>query len=156
MSGFDRVDEVKGLRDMCDALLFRAETAERDRDAARLAVLTTQGVAKSDRRRAEEAERAEELWLSWSDGRYPDDSAGDVIAADVDGTIVLDDAITTWNPLRALAFKQAEMDRLRAAAEMDRLRAAAVHLVDCYHRESEDALINAIIALRLVTYGEQP
>ena len=147
MSGFDRVDEVKGLRDMCDALLFRAETAERDRDAARLAVLTTQGVAKSDRRRAEEAERAEELWLSWSDGRYPDDSAGDVIAADVDGTIVLDDAITTWNPLRALAFKQAEMDRLRAAA---------VHLVDCYHRESEDALINAIIALRLVTYGEQP
>jgi hypothetical protein len=43
-------------------------------------------------------------WLVWSDGRYPDDSPGDVIAASFDGTIFLDDGITTWNPLRALAF----------------------------------------------------
>jgi hypothetical protein len=43
-------------------------------------------------------------WLVWSDGRYPDDSPGDVIAAEADGTIFLDDGITTWNPLRALAF----------------------------------------------------
>jgi len=31
-------------------------------------------------------------------------SAGDVIAAYEDGTIVLDDGITTWNPIRARAF----------------------------------------------------
>lgn len=43
-------------------------------------------------------------WLEWSGGRYPDDSPGDVIAAYPDGTIVLDDGVTTWNPLRALAF----------------------------------------------------
>ena len=49
---------------------------------------------------AEDARR----WLAWSGGEYPDDSPGDVIAAEPDGTIVLDDAITTWNPLRALAF----------------------------------------------------
>jgi hypothetical protein len=29
---------------------------------------------------------------------------GDVIAAYVDGTVVLDDGISIWNPLRALAF----------------------------------------------------
>ncbi len=45
-----------------------------------------------------------EKWLAWSGGRYPDDSPGDVIAAYADGTITLDDAIVTWNPLRALDF----------------------------------------------------
>jgi hypothetical protein len=34
----------------------------------------------------------------------PDWSAGDVIAAYEDGTIVLDDGITTWNPERATQF----------------------------------------------------
>jgi hypothetical protein len=43
-------------------------------------------------------------WLAWSGGHYPDNSPGDVIAAYADGTIVLDDSVTTWNPLRALAF----------------------------------------------------
>jgi hypothetical protein len=33
-----------------------------------------------------------------------DESLGDVIAAYEDGTIVLDDGITTWNPRRAHAF----------------------------------------------------
>ena len=42
--------------------------------------------------------------MEWSDGRYPDDSPGDVIHATRDGTIVLDDGVTTWNPLRALAW----------------------------------------------------
>ncbi len=36
--------------------------------------------------------------------RIPDWSPGDVIAAYEDGTIVLDDGITTWNPARAQAF----------------------------------------------------
>jgi hypothetical protein len=43
-------------------------------------------------------------WLEWSKGRYPDDSPGDVIAAYPDGTIIMDDGVTTWNPLRALDF----------------------------------------------------
>ena len=43
-------------------------------------------------------------WFAWSGGQYPDDSPGDVIAAYSDGTIVLDDGITTWNPLRALVW----------------------------------------------------
>jgi len=60
------------------------------------------------REKAEQAaERAaNELtrWIEWSDGNYPDDSPGDVISADPDGTIVLDDGITTWNPKRASAW----------------------------------------------------
>lgn len=36
--------------------------------------------------------------------RTPDESPGAVIAAEPDGTIVLDDGITTWNPRRAKAF----------------------------------------------------
>jgi hypothetical protein len=36
----------------------------------------------------------------------PDWSPGDVIAAYSDGTIVLDDGLTTWNPERANDFLQ--------------------------------------------------
>lgn len=36
--------------------------------------------------------------------KIPDWSEGDVIAAYDDGTIVLDDGITTWNPERAREF----------------------------------------------------
>ena len=43
-------------------------------------------------------------WLEWSGGEYPDDSPGDVIHAEYDGTITLDDGVTTWNPLRALEW----------------------------------------------------
>ncbi len=43
-------------------------------------------------------------WLTWSGGRYPDDSPGDVITAYADGSILLDDGILTWNPLRALEW----------------------------------------------------
>jgi hypothetical protein len=60
--------------------------------------------AKYRQRRAEERDRDLERWMEWSDGRYPDDSPGDVIHATRDGTIVLDDGVTTWNPLRALAW----------------------------------------------------
>ena len=45
-----------------------------------------------------------ERWEAWSGGEYPDDSPGDVIHAEYDGTIILDDAVTTWNPLRALEW----------------------------------------------------
>jgi hypothetical protein len=37
-------------------------------------------------------------------GHIPDYSPGDVIAAYEDGTIVLDDGLTTWNPERAKKF----------------------------------------------------
>jgi hypothetical protein len=40
----------------------------------------------------------------------PDESPGDVIAAYPDGTIILDDGITTWNPRRAAKFL-AEQER---------------------------------------------
>lgn len=43
-------------------------------------------------------------WLAWSDGRYPEDTIGDVIAAWKDGTVMLDDSLEIWNPLRALEF----------------------------------------------------
>ena len=47
------------------------------------------------------------------DEQVMDDSPGDVIAAYPDGTIVLDDGITTWAPQRALTFLQAEVNRLQ-------------------------------------------
>lgn len=43
-------------------------------------------------------------WLAWSTGRYPDATVGTVVAAYADGSIVLDDGLMTWNPLRALEF----------------------------------------------------
>ena len=52
-----------------------------------------------------------ERWLKWSGGERPDESPGDVIAAESDGTIILDDGITTWNPLRAARFFCDEVDR---------------------------------------------
>lgn len=42
---------------------------------------------------------------------FPDDSPGDVIAAESDGTIILDDGVTTWNPARATAFLVAQAQR---------------------------------------------
>lgn len=36
--------------------------------------------------------------------RILDDCPGDVIAAYADGTVVLDDGLDVWNPVRALAF----------------------------------------------------
>jgi hypothetical protein len=51
-----------------------------------------------------------ERWLEWSGGRYPDDSPGDVILAYSDGTIILDDGVTTWNPLRALVWSEAQRE----------------------------------------------
>jgi hypothetical protein len=43
--------------------------------------------------------------MNENDGQVPDESIGDVIAGYPDGTIVLDDGITTWNPRRAEEFK---------------------------------------------------
>jgi hypothetical protein len=63
-------------------------------------------------------------WLAWSDGQYPDESPGDVISAEPDGTIVLDDGITTWNPRRAAAFfaaRAADRQQLRDALRQERV-----------------------------------
>lgn len=49
--------------------------------------------------------------------KEPDVSVGDVIAAAPDGTIVLDDGITTWNPSRAVAFLVAQA-KAQAMAEV--------------------------------------
>lgn len=57
------------------------------------------------------AEKEASRWLAWSRGCYPDDSPGDVIAWDADGSITLDDGVTTWNPLRALAAAEKERER---------------------------------------------
>ncbi len=57
-------------------------------------------------------------WLAWSGGDYPDDSPGDVISANMDGTIVLDDGITTWNPLRALAWFKTKVAGKRVLAQI--------------------------------------
>lgn len=46
------------------------------------------------------------------DVKFPDWSIGDVIHAEEDGTIVLDDGITTWNPIRAKVFLDKEKKRL--------------------------------------------
>jgi len=71
---------------------YREEALRAEKDA----------VEQADRADAAEAEV--KRWLDWSGGQHPDDSPGDVIAAYPDGTIVLDDDITTWNPLRACAW----------------------------------------------------
>lgn len=70
--------------------------------------LTIQGLDSEIARLTAELER----WLAWSDGQYPDASPGDVIHAQADGTITLDDAITTWEPLRALKWYAAELERV--------------------------------------------
>lgn len=64
-----------------------------------------------------EAKEALGAWLAWSGGDYPDDSPGDVIAYERDGTITLDDGITTWNPLRALAAAAKRAEAAEARAE---------------------------------------
>jgi len=47
----------------------------------------------------------------------PDESPGEVMAAEKDGIIVLDDGTTTWNPRRATEFLTAQLE-----AEVLRLR----------------------------------
>lgn len=54
---------------------------------------------------AEMKEASEGLeWIRWSKGRYPDESEGEIIAVYADGTLLFNDGITSWNPLRALEF----------------------------------------------------
>ena len=65
--------------------------------------------------------RERDRWLEWSGGRYPDGSPGHAIDADADGTIVLDDGITTWNPLRALAWAMGQVEQLRENARRGRV-----------------------------------
>lgn len=89
----------------------------------------------------------------------PDISPGDVIAAEPDGTIILDDGITTWNPARATAFLLANEKRRAEAAEKQlgevrrlverhqaELDAAALGDPDRRHRDDVDNdLYNALI-----------
>jgi hypothetical protein len=76
---------------------------------------------------ASDAARAADLdrWNSWSGGGQPDDTPGEVIIAYADGSIMLDDAIATWNPLRALGWYAT-----RAAVREARI----VELEDTNHR----------------------
>jgi len=74
--------------------------------------MTDQEIIQSLRSMLRAAGERESLWLDWAAGRYPDDSPGDVIAAEPDGTITLDDGITTWNPIRAAAFFQSGIARI--------------------------------------------
>jgi hypothetical protein len=69
-------------------------------------------------------------------GPQPDFSPGDVISAEKDGTIVLDDGITTWNPTRACEFLlQAETAKLQA--EIAELRAGAAARVGASQGEGQ-------------------
>lgn len=63
----------------------------------------------------------------------PDDSPGDVIGAEPDGTIILDDGITTWNPARATAFLLAAKDE--RIAELETVRDAALAYHSAEHRD---------------------
>lgn len=77
------------------AIDFAALQAERDQ--LRFALQESQEEVKELRRYMERRE-----------GTVPDLSPGDVIASYSDGTIVLDDGITTWNPERALEHAQSK------------------------------------------------
>lgn len=102
----------------------------------------------------------EERWLAWSGGNYPDDSPGDVIHAEKDGTITLDDGITTWNPLRALAHTFADVERLTAERDKlalnnsvlfdqwkaaERERDQARHIIEC----ADTPLMRDVLAAKL-------
>ena len=84
------------------------------------------GLVRAAVRRAEAAERELRLWLAWSNDQRPDHSPGDVIAAELDGTIILDDGITTWNPLRSGEFFNARA--VAAEARVAELETALSHV----------------------------
>lgn len=69
-------------------------------------------------------------------GGEPDISPGDVIDAKPDGTITLDDGITTWNPARATAFliEQAQAQVLAGVKE----RLEKLPRFDCEEEEGSD------------------
>lgn len=81
-------------------------------------------------KRLNEAIEAERARLAH--GGEPDISPGGVIAAEPDGTITLDDGITTWNPARATAFLcdqaiQKERERLLNALRDEADKRASDH-----------------------------
>lgn len=51
-------------------------------------------------------------WMKWSGGRFPEATIGDVIHAEKDGSITLDDSLEIWNPVRAVEFVIARRDEL--------------------------------------------
>jgi hypothetical protein len=62
-----------------------------------------------------EARGENDKWFSWSGLRYPDTTPGDMIAADYEGNVTLDDGTEVWDPIRALLFHQIADLRRRAA-----------------------------------------
>ena len=123
----------------------RQLTHEKASFACEIEVLN--GRLSSLRTRLVEAEREVGKWLAWSNGQQPDDSTGDVIAAYDDGTIILDDSITTWNPLRALKFMRSARDA--AEAEHDRYAAEARGVIMGLERA------RMILASRVFADGEK-
>jgi hypothetical protein len=63
----------------------------------------------------------------------PDFSPGEVISAEVDGTIVLDDGITTWNPTQACEFLLAAQKAQTAA--MREVCAEILEIMNTYHKQ---------------------
>lgn len=73
--------------------------------------MTSEAIRRRILRRVREPDRdyvtglldqLESPWLTWSQGRYPDDSAGQIIEAYPDGNILLDSGLTAWDPIRAV------------------------------------------------------
>lgn len=118
--------DVVQLRERVELAESVVSDVERERDEARTRAeelaeevrkLTEASEALS--KRALENESEVRQWLAWSGDRYPDDSTGDVVSADPDGTIEFDDGVTTWNPLRAAAWLAEIESRMDAALEAE-------------------------------------
>lgn len=90
-----------------------------------------------------------ERWTAWSGGQYPDESPGDVIAADADGTIILDDSLTTWNPVRAAAFL-AQRLTIETQAHVTELNMATINSFAAGARSAEADLDTLIAALEQI------
>jgi hypothetical protein len=121
-----------------DALVFHSSARAREGLAALDALLVKLAAAEQENAK----------WLAWSGGSYPDDSPGDVIHATSDGMIVLDDGITTWNPIRALDWieRRREDNAERALggdAALGRKLAAAERERDLWERRYDLELARA-------------
>jgi hypothetical protein len=82
-------------------------------------------------------------WLAWSGDSYPDDSPGDVISAEADGTVILDDSVTTWNPLRALEWYADRLEavekKLEASSEAKEAALAELSTVASQLKEARES-----------------
>lgn len=74
--------------------------------------------------------------------KVPDESPGDVIAAYADGTIILDDGITTWNPRRAEEFMA---KRNTSRPSMEEIDCLSRILRKARHRNVADAVLKGFM-----------